>query len=259
MDLTARAGVPAAKAQKMLAHGKAPKLDSWTRIVMLPKTCSSQKPILLSGAYGFFLHRCSRKERAQRGYGTTGISNCPTKFMGFWGTPGHCQVENENNTKFAMEWLPSFALHPPTEREVKARFRVQAFPFNTKQIVPIVILCRMLWQPLQLSATYSSTRWSQKKFWTGFSIKLKSCLKEFSRFKCQLDFLIFDSSFFSPGVGKRGRKSPSLPGLQNFDCLWPHTAFEAARILLVSNSVGFNMFQMYPGRKMATWQNWSSW
>lgn len=29
------------------------------------------------------------------------------------------QIQTETNTKFAMSWLPSFALDPPTEKEVK--------------------------------------------------------------------------------------------------------------------------------------------
>lgn len=35
-------------------------------------------------------------------------------------------METENNTMFAMQWLPTFALDPPTEREVKARPEVLA-------------------------------------------------------------------------------------------------------------------------------------
>lgn len=34
-----------------------------------------------------------------------------------------CQIEMDINTKFAMMWLPSFALSSPTEKEVKERRR----------------------------------------------------------------------------------------------------------------------------------------
>lgn len=43
----------------------------------------------------------------------------------------HCgQIQSDDNTTFAMEWLPLFALDPPTEREAKddpfmnPRFRI---------------------------------------------------------------------------------------------------------------------------------------
>ena len=33
-----------------------------------------------------------------------------------------CQMESDANTRFALEWLPLFAMDPPTERERKASF-----------------------------------------------------------------------------------------------------------------------------------------
>ena len=38
-----------------------------------------------------------------------------------------CQIQNDNNTLFALHWLPSFALNVPTEKETKDPHHTEYF------------------------------------------------------------------------------------------------------------------------------------
>ena len=58
-----------------------------------------------------------------------------------------CQIQTDNNTKFALLWLPSFALDQPTEKETKAiwyrKTKVIMFHNIAIALMPSVIIFDM--------------------------------------------------------------------------------------------------------------------